>query len=418
MKPNSISLKKVKFPTMYPYINTNFELKTLTNLSRIKTGKNTLNKKSTGYVKPKKDIKSQISQMSNEITHYSLKSMSTVDRITRMKTENDVLVTDLQKNVKDNLKNKKKATASFQDLIDIYFNKGYRLPNFQSKKTNLFNQNPLMENKKNIEYFYEKTKGENEPQGEFDLDTYDEKNYKYLNKLNYYVQQCQNFVGGKIKCKKAPLKQKITRMKTYTKDNEECSKDIEILKSNLKEEETHHKICYTSLSLKTKSHVKGEKRKRIIKKPKRKSPIPSFTRTATKFNTSTITAAHRTASTNFYSSFGFKTEPNESKIEHLYNLRKKLNFKEYIEAIKDYYQSEGIEIKKLTFDTLPNNFRHNFNVITKTVRDYNVTDIWGKNYNRLGRLGDCDDLLEENQKLDKGLRKLEYEYVNKFITIN
>ena len=114
MKPNSISLKKVKFPTMYPYINTNFELKSLTNLSRIKTRKNTLNKKSTGYVKPKKDIKSQISQMSNEITHYSLKSMSTVDRITRMKTENDVLVTDLQKNVKDNLKNKKKATASFK----------------------------------------------------------------------------------------------------------------------------------------------------------------------------------------------------------------------------------------------------------------------------------------------------------------
>ena len=418
MKPNSISLKKVKFPTMYPYINTNFELKSLTNLSRIKTRKNTLNKKSTGYVKPKKDIKSQISQMSNEITHYSLKSMSTVDRITRMKTENDVLVTDLQKNVKDNLKNKKKATASFQDLIDIYFNKGYRIPNFQSKKTNLFNQNPLMENKKNIEYFYEKTKGENEPQGEFDLDTYDEKNYKYLNKLNYYVQQCQNFVGGKTKCKEAPMKRKITRMRTYTKDNEECSKDIELLKSNLKEEEAHHKICYTSLSLKTKSHVKGEKRKRIINKPKRKSLIPSFARTATKFNTSTITAAHRTESTTFYSSAGFKTEPNESKIEHLYNLRNKLNFKEYIEAIEDYYQSEGIEIKRLTMDTLPYNFRHNFNVITNNVRDYNVTEIWGKNYNRLGRLGDCDGLLEENKNLDKGLQKLEYEYVNKFITIN
>ena len=95
-----------------------------------------------------------------------------------------------------------------------------------------------------------------------------------------------------------------------------------------------------------------------------------------------------------------------------------MNFKEYIEAIEDYYQSEGIEIKRLTMDTLPYNFRHNFNVITNNVRDYNVTEIWGKNYNRLGRLGDCDGLLEENKNLDKGLQKLEYEYVNKFITIN
>ena len=116
-------LKKFRAKKMYPYLNIHISLKVEMNLSKRQKQRSTTDKKSSNYVKPLKDIKSQITAMSKEITSFSINNMSNKDKLTRLKTDNDFLVTDLHQNID---KSKKELQTCFKDLMIQYTHKGYK----------------------------------------------------------------------------------------------------------------------------------------------------------------------------------------------------------------------------------------------------------------------------------------------------
>jgi hypothetical protein len=139
------------------------------------------------------------------------------------------MIKDLHNNIVKNRVIKNTTNEIFHDLILEYKNKGYKIPNL-SLKNNLFKKNPLLiETKKDVEVFYDKC---NEIKGAFitDIETVEEKNFVYLNKLKKIVE-----------IQKEKISSENNKLKQQTK-NIEYEKIEKILEENRKEREKNYLI--------------------------------------------------------------------------------------------------------------------------------------------------------------------------------
>lgn len=406
-------LKKFRSKKMYPYLNIHISLKVAMNLSKKQKQRSTTDKKSSNYVKPLKDIKSQITAMSKEITSISINNMSNKDKLTRLKTDNDFLVTDLHQNID---KSKKEVETCFKDLMIQYTRKGYKISNF-TKTSNLFNLNPLLESKKEIDSFYNNKKIKTINPDEDTLYS-DEKNFMYLNKLNNTVRKINNGTKNKdFTLNESQLfEKKLKKRKKIFEENIQYSKDIINLQKNIEDESKK----YNSIIKKsTKGIYKLKGWDFNQKLSKRKATFePSFTQTLSNFNKSTLYSKKSTTiGSNFYTvtESSRNDNPEMSKIEKLYKLKDTLNFDDFVRAIEDYYDYENKQIAPLNKGNIPQYFKHTFNSLNKTIQNYNVSEKFKKYYNKLGKLSQYSQLIEQNEKVDNTLGQLGYSYIDKYI---
>ena len=110
---------------------------------------------------------------------------------------------------------------------------------------------------------------------------------------------------------------------------------------------------------------------------------------------------------------------NKSKkkknLEELYNQTKFIDLKKYknIESdIEDYFSIKyNRPVSTMTLDNFPKEMDYEINRIKQNVNNYNIGEIWGPIYNRIGKLDRLNVISDDLENVDKHLGKIDYEYV-------
>ena len=138
------------------------------------------------------DLNSQISSLSCLIDKYTYSSKRNLYIIKTLKEENQHLINELNSHILKKSFFSKTTEQVFQDLIDLYKKKGYKIPNLTIEK-NLFSKNPLLiESKQDVDDYY---RNNIKKSGEYivDIDKYNEKNWVFLNKINKQFVKSYDF---------------------------------------------------------------------------------------------------------------------------------------------------------------------------------------------------------------------------------
>jgi hypothetical protein len=389
--------------------------------------------------------------MSNTIQSYSKKNNYNIELISKLKSENNMLIKQLNKNIvnKKNTELNQSIEKIFKDLIPIYKNRGYKIPDL-TLKHNLFNRNPLIiETRKDVNRFYE---NHEVTKGDFivDVENVNEKNFKYLKKVEKILfnakknsQQLQN-ENVKKKVREAQIQQldkiiKIEQEKEQEKVNlEDCSKlkkDIEKVKLSLNQLDKQEKRSQIKIE---NNFVFGnlDFKKMLINRIKKIKNKPNSSKVLnTLFDSSISNKRHNTISSTTISSvmkgnpklikekknvlFTSLLKLNKSKkkknLEELYNQTKFIDLKKYknIESdIEDYFSIKyNRPVSTMTLDNFPKEMDYEINRIKQNVNNYNIGEIWGPIYNRIGKLDRLNVISDDLENVDKHLGKIDYEYV-------
>jgi hypothetical protein len=65
----------------------------------------------------------------------------------------------------------------------------------------------------------------------------------------------------------------------------------------------------------------------------------------------------------------------------------------------------------MTLDNFPKEMDYEINRIKQNVNNYNIGEIWGPIYNRIGKLDRLNVISDDLENVDKHLGKIDYEYV-------
>ncbi len=439
----------LKKPEQYSYININ------SNLFLEEITKNKLSPKSHEKKISNHDIKGQINRMSNTIQSYSKKNNHNIDIVSQLKSENKMLIKQLNRNIVNNKNTTLNQSIEkiFKDLIPIYKSRGYKIPDL-TLKHNLFNRNPLIiETRKDVDRFYE---NHEITKGDFivDVENVNEKNFKYLKKVEKILfnakknsQQLQS-ENVKKKVREAQIEQldKIIRIgqeKEQEKVNlEDCSKlkkDIEKVTLSLNEldkEERRRQIriennfVFGNLDFKK---MLMNRIKKMKSKANSSKALPNF------FEIARSNKKHNTVNSTTTSSFTKKNPkpgkgtkhllltsinkinlPKKKKnIEELYNQTKYMDLKNYrtIEfEIEDYFKTKyNRPVSTMTLDNFPKEMDYEINRIKQNVNNYNIGDIWSSVYNRIGKLDRLNSVSDNLETVDKHLTKIDYDYVRQTV---
>ena len=436
----------LKKPEQYPIININSNV-FLDGITKHKISSKSHEKKISNH-----DIKGQINRMSNTIQSYSKRNNYNLALISLLKSENNMLIKQLDNNIikKKNVALNQSIEKIFKDIIPIYKKRGYKIPDL-TLKHNLFNRNPLIiETRKDVNRFYE---NHEVTKGDFivDVENVNEKNFKYLKKVEKILfnakknsQQLQN-ENVKKKVREAQIQQldkiiKIEQEKEQEKVNlEDCSKlkkDIEKVKLSLNQLDKQEKRSQIKIE---NNFVFGnlDFKKMLINRIKKIKNKPNSSKVLnTLFDSSISNKRHNTISSTTISSV-MKGNPklikekkknvlltsllklNKSKkkknLEELYNQTKFIDLKKYknIESdIEDYFSIKyNRPVSTMTLDNFPKEMDYEINRIKQNVNNYNIGEIWGPIYNRIGKLDRLNVISDDLENVDKHLGKIDYEYV-------
>ena len=200
----------------------------------------------------KSDIRSQILSLTYKLNDYTKESNKNLKLIDGLKTENDLLISELNNNIQKSSFFNKTTREIFHDLVAQYEYKGYKIPNL-SHSHNLFKRTPLLiENKNDVDMYY---KDDPSTKGRFinDMNNFKEKNWLFLNKVNkqcnkikaYYSINGYNVASSKELAyhdeyfSHSELKQMEEDRHKYITN---LLKDINRLKKTLEKEEKEHLI--------------------------------------------------------------------------------------------------------------------------------------------------------------------------------
>ena len=189
-----IKTKLLKKSKIYDHINIkeiNIKNDPTNNLFR---GRKKTNEKILKKVN-KDDISNQISSLSYLLSDYTKTSTKNLKLINELKTENDLLLSELDNNLQKSALFNKKTDEVFHDLIVQYSNKGYKIPNLD-RSHNLFKRTPLLiENKEDVDVYYQ---DDPTTKGNFitDINDFKEKNWVFLNKLNKECHKAKTFFSA------------------------------------------------------------------------------------------------------------------------------------------------------------------------------------------------------------------------------
>ena len=436
----------LKKPEQYPIININSNV-FLDGIKKHKISSKSHEKKISNH-----DIKGQINRMSNTIQSYSKRNNYNLALISLLKSENNMLIKQLDNNIikKKNVALNQSIEKIFKNIIPIYKKRGYKIPDL-TLKHNLFNRNPLIiETRKDVNRFYE---NHEVTKGDFivDVENVNEKNFKYLKKVEKILfnakknsQQLQN-ENVKKKVREAQIQQldkiiKIEQEKEQEKVNlEDCSKlkkDIEKVKLSLNQLDKQEKRSQIKIE---NNFVFGnlDFKKMLINRIKKIKNKPNSSKVLnTLFDSSISNKRHNTISSTTISSV-MKGNPklikekkknvlltsllklNKSKkkknLEELYNQTKFIDLKKYknIESdIEDYFLIKyNRPVSTMTLDNFPKEMDYEINRIKQNVNNYNIGEIWGPIYNRIGKLDRLNVISDDLENVDKHLGKIDYEYV-------
>ena len=438
----------LKKPEQYPYININSNV-FLEEIKKHKLSPKSHEKKISNH-----DIKGQINRMSNTIQSYSKKNNHNIDIVSQLKSENKMLIKQLNKNIvnKKNTELNQSIEKIFKDLIPIYKNRGYKIPDL-TLKHNLFNRNPLIiETRKDVNRFYE---NHEITKGDFivDVENVNEKNFKYLKKVEKILfnakknsQQFQN-ENVKKKVREAQIEQldkiiKIGKEKEQEKVNlEDCSKlkkDIEKVKLSLNEldkEEKRRQIkieknfFFENLDFKKMLMNRINKIKNKANSSKVLNSFFDISRTNKRHNTVNSTTISSIAKKSpklvkgikhlLLTTINKKNASKKKNIEELYNQTKYMDLKNYrtIEfEIEDYFKTKyNRPVSTMTLDNFPKEMDYEINRIKQNVNNYNIGDIWSSVYNRIGKLDRLNSVSDNLETVDKHLTKIDYDYVRQTV---
>ena len=440
----NIDLKSpiLKKPEIYPYINmkTTIFFNNLTNSGVEKKYKKIINpySKKSKSVEKKYNISYQINQLGKQLFDYTKKNLEAINKIQTINNGTKNMIKDLHNNIVKNRVIKNTTNEIFHDLILEYKNKGYKIPNL-SLKNNLFKKNPLLiETKKDVEVYYENC---NEIKGDFitDIDTVEEKNFVYLNKLKKIVEI---------------QKEKISSENNKKTKNIEYEKIDKILEENLKEREKQYLIDnlqkYKNEIKKIKNTIKNyeiEEEKRKNKKPKEQMNIlnsPLFKTLFHKkikslqekrnknkgilYNTiSTYISSHRGSSSslkNFnqillttirkHSNKQIKTLEKQEQTNSLYNKLKSSDFwdlKKLNNKIENYYIKNDRKITYINMDNYPSEMHQSIKEMKTINAKYNVTNNFEQSYNLLGKLGRFNKHIKSLNDVNYNLSNIDKYYI-------
>ena len=214
----------------------------------------------------KNDIRSQILSLTYKLNDYTKKSNKNLKLINKLKTENDLLISELNNNIQKSSFFNKTTREIFHDLVAQYEYKGYKIPNL-SHSHNLFKRSPLLiENKNDVDMYY---KDDPSTKGRFinDMSNFKEKNWLFLNKVNkqcnkikaYYSLNGYNGTSSKQLAYQddyfshSELNQMEEEKQKYI---ENLLKDINRLKKTIKKEEKDHLILSFEIKKKQKNYNK------------------------------------------------------------------------------------------------------------------------------------------------------------------
>lgn len=439
--------KLLKKPEDYPYIhlNSNLFLKEIDNF-RTKS----FDKKVSKY-----DIRGQIKRMSDTIQTYSKKNNKSLKLINSLKSENDMLIEQLNNNIVKNRVFNQSVEQIFRDLIPIYKNRGYKIPDL-SLKHNLFSINPLIiETRNDVNRFYE---NHDITKGDFiiDVENVDEKNFQYLKKLEkicFNYKKNSQLQNDKIKKKvrEAEIERldkflKMEKEKVQKKENKvdyhQLKKDIDKIKLSLieldkekkrGEVKIEEKCVFENLDFKKMLISKIKK----IKFKRGSSSKADFASNNSKTITSTTNETNRlkylgksskgikqlllTSIKNIEEKKRKKNKRNDI-LQNLYEKTYNTDFKKYNniqDEVEDYFKYKYERpVSQMTIDNLPREMSYEINKIKLNANTYSVGENWKSLYNRIGKLDRITKISGNIENLDEHLKKIDYSYVKQTISNN
>lgn len=453
-----IKLRNYKLIKRYPLLNTNISS---THIKKMNLSNNKHIKFKPAPLKNNKilSISKQISQMENNINFFSYKNRAHLDYLEKTRDDTKTLTHDLHKYITKNTNFNQKATKSFEDIIDSYINKGYKIPNFHSQTNNIFKMNPLLDNDKNIQtYYYSHLR--TSPQNKRpiyknlscnEIIPFKDKKYKYLTKISKEIQNTKNNKNKDNNNDEQLLLQRLlnrraTRRKgttyiqlSFDEDNMELTKEIEMISNLLDSEEfqdnktnayrttfTSHNNNSTIPYEMSESTCYSFTRKGVDKKNKfkqRKTMIapfiyrPNQTVKFTTLNRSSKKGTLRSTNSIALSLAPFRSRENNSihKLSRIYGMKEKMGDFAYMEMVGDYYENKGIKKKapKNTED-FKEYCQNAFKNIKYKLDVYNTKEVWKTNYSRLGIFNKRRSKFDAIEKLDNDLGKLDQKYVKTF----
>ncbi len=439
--------KLLKKPEDYPYIqlNSNLFLKEIDNF-RTKS----FDKKVSKY-----DIRGQIKRMSDTIQTYSKKNNKSLKLINSLKSENDMLIEQLNNNIVKNRVFNQSVEQIFRDLIPIYKNRGYKIPDL-SLKHNLFSINPLIiETRNDVNRFYE---NHDITKGDFiiDVENVDEKNFQYLKKLEkicFNYKKNSQLQNDKIKKKvrEAEIERldkflKMEKEKVQKKENKvdyhQLKKDIDKIKLSLIELDKEKKrgevkieenCVFENLDFKKMLISKIKK----IKFKRGSSSKADVVSNNSKTIASTINETNRlkylgksskgikqlllTSIKNIEEKKRKKNKRNDI-LQNLYEKTYNTDFKKYNniqDEVEDYFKYKYERpVSQMTIDNLPREMSNEINKIKLNANTYSVGENWKSLYNRIGKLDRITKISGNIENLDEHLKKIDYSYVKQTISNN
>ena len=154
----------------------------------------------------KNSIKYEIQKMRHLVGKFSKEAQENLNQIDNSKRQNAPLISEL----KEKLKFSDNSQDFMTILVEKYKKKGYKIPILDVTTKNLFNKNPLLSKSKyDLEDYYQKEK-ELKTQNENinDLDCYNEKYWRYLNKVR---EECFDYVLSPSKTPFKNIRQHLSK---------------------------------------------------------------------------------------------------------------------------------------------------------------------------------------------------------------
>ena len=393
--------------------------------------------------------------MSDTIQTYSKKNNKSLKLINSLKSENDMLIEQLNNNIVKNRVFNQSVEQIFRDLIPIYKNRGYKIPDL-SLKHNLFSINPLIiETRNDVNRFYE---NHDITKGDFiiDVENVDEKNFQYLKKLEkicFNYKKNSQLQNDKIKKKvrEAEIERldkflKMEKEKVQKKENKvdyhQLKKDIDKIKLSLIELDKEKKrgevkieenCVFENLDFKKMLMSKIKK----IKFKRGSSSKADFASNNSKTIASTTNETNRlkylgksskgikqlllTSIKNIEEKKRKKNKRNDI-LQNLYEKTYNTDFKKYNniqDEVEDYFKYKYERpVSQMTIDNLPREMSYEINKIKLNANTYSVGENWKSLYNRIGKLDRITKISGNIENLDEHLKKIDYSYVKQTISNN
>ena len=84
--------------------------------------------------------------------------------------------------------------------------------------------------------------------------------------------------------------------------------------------------------------------------------------------------------------------------------------------IEDYFKTKyNRPVSTMTLDNFPKEMDYEINRIKQNVNNYNIGEIWGPIYNRIGKLDRLNSVSDNLETVDKHLKKIDYDYVRQTV---